>query len=426
MTIVAVGWSHRSTSLETLERVAVAGADVPALIAAVPVVPVTGVIVLSTCNRLELYAEVSAFHPGIDALLRAVSWASGVDVGELTATAVVRHDHAAVSHLMSVACGLESIAIGEAQIVGQLRTALTTAQEAHRTSGPLVALVQRALRLAKHAHAETALDQVSPGLVEAGLLRVNDHLGDPARLRHLVVGAGSMSALTVATLVRAGTGDVVVVNRSRQRAEHLAESYGVRTAEWSDLAVELAAADAVWCATGAPGCVVTPELLGLTDRPRVLVDLAMPRDVDPRCSDLRAVEVLDLDGLAALLSRMGRGSLADVRSMVAAEVDAWLLEQRERSIAPTVTALRARADQIVDAELVRLRAKLGPDADDAAVEAERMVHRVVDKLLHTPTVRVRELVDAPAESMSDALRMLFDLEPSDAAVTPEHSLRVLL
>ena len=426
MTIVVVGWSHRSTSLETLERIAVAGVDVPGLVAAVPVVPVTGVLVLSTCNRLELYAEVSAFHPGIDALLRAVSWASGGDVAELSSTAVVRHDHAAVSHLMSVACGLESIAIGESQIVGQLRDALAQAQAAHRASGPIVALVQRALRLAKHAHADTDLDKVSPGLVEAGMLRVHDHIGEPSALRHVVVGAGSMSALTVATLVRAGASDVVVVNRSRERAEHLASAYDVTSVPWDDLPSALATADAVWCATGAPEYVVTPDVLGPVDRPRVLVDLAMPRDVDPACGDLRDVAVLDLDGLAGLLSRLGRGSLADVRSLVAAEVDAWMLEQRERSIAPTVTALRARADEIVDAELARLRTRLGADADDAAAEAERMVHRVVDKLLHTPTVRVRELVDAPAESMSDALRMLFDLEPSDAAVVPEHALRVLL
>jgi glutamyl-tRNA reductase len=426
VTIVVVGWSHRSTSLETLERIAVAGVDVPALVAAVPVVPVTGVLVLSTCNRLELYAEVSAFHPGIDALLRAVSRASGVDISELTETAMVRHDHAAVSHLMSVACGLESIAIGESQIVGQLRDALAVAQAAHRTSGPLVGLVQRALRLAKHAHSETGLDQVSPGLVEAGMLRVRDHIGEPSELRHVVVGAGSMSALTVATLVRAGATDVVVVNRGRERADHLAASYAVGSVAWDDLPAALADADAVWCATGAPEHVVTPDVLGTADRPRVLVDLAMPRDVDPACGDVRDVEVLDLDGLAGLLARLGRGSLADVRSLVAAEVDAWMLEQRARSIAPTVTALRARADEIVESELARLRTKLGPDADAAATEAERMVHRVVDKLLHTPTVRVRELVDAPAESMSDALRMLFDLEPSDSAVVPEHSLRVLL
>ena len=426
VTLVSVGWSHRSASLELLERVAVAGSDVPALIAAVSEPPVTGVLVLTTCNRLELYADVTAFHPGIDSLLRAVAWTSGIDVHELTATAVVRHDHAAVSHLLSVACGLESIAIGETQILGQLRTALKTSQNAGRASGPLVALATRALRVAKHAHTDTDLDHVSPGLVEAGLARVTDRVGDPARLRHVVVGAGSMNALTVTTLERAGAHDVVVVNRSRERAEHLAEAHCIAAVDWDELPQVLQQCDVVWCATGAPDHVITPELLGGTARPRVHVDRAMPRDLDPACADLDNVEVVDLDGLAGVLSRMGRGSLADVRSLVADEVDGWMVEQRERSIAPTVTALRSHADEIVEAELARLRTRLSAGDSDAVAEAERMVHRVVDKLLHTPTVRVRELVDAPAESMSDALRMLFDLEPAGSAINPEHELRVSL
>lgn len=419
MTIVSVGWSHRSASLELLERVAVAGADVPALIAAISEPPVTGVLALSTCNRLELYADVASFHPGIEALLRAVAWTSGVEVDELAATAVVRHDHAAVAHLLTVACGLESIAVGEVQIIGQLRSALKVSQDSGRSSGPLVSLATRALRVAKHAHADTDLDHVSPGLVDAGLARVRDRLGDPVGLRHVVVGAGSMNGVTVATLVRAGVEQVTVVNRSSARAERLATSYGVAAAPWDDLAALVSTADVLWTATGAPDYVVTPETLGTRSRPRVLVDLAMPRDVHPACAELPGVDVVDLDGLAGVLARLGRGSLEDVRSMVAAEVDGWMVEQRERSIAPTVTALRSRADDIVEVELARLRAKLGASGEHAAAEAERMVHRVVDKLLHTPTVRVRELVDAPAESMSDALRLLFDLAPDDLGDTPQ-------
>jgi glutamyl-tRNA reductase len=248
---------------------------------------------------------------------------------------------------------------------------------------------------------------------------VHERLGDPAGLRHVVVGAGSMNGVTVATLVRAGAEQVTVVNRSLERAQHLAESYGVDAADWSDLDALVATADVVWTATGAPDYVVTRETLGTLGRPRVLVDLAMPRDVDPACAELPGVDVVDLDGLSGVLARLGHGSLADVRSMVSAEVDGWMVEQRERSIAPTVTALRSRADEIVEIELVRLRARLGTEGADAAAEAERMVHRVVDKLLHTPTVRVRELVDAPAESMSDALRLLFDLGPTDLLELPE-------
>jgi glutamyl-tRNA reductase len=239
----------------------------------------------------------------------------------------------------------------------------------------------------------------------------------------LVIGAGSMSALAVASVSRAGAAEVVVANRTRQRAERLAAGIAGRGTDMTGLVEKIAAADLVVTCTGAPGPVITSDMVTSAlaqrerhGRPLVLLDLAMPRDVAPGVGDMSGVAVTDLDTLAADGSagmRPGDAAVADVRAIVAEELKAHLTAASAASVAPTVVALREKAARVVEAEMARLTGRLGDLDGEALIEVAKSMRRVTEKLLHAPTVRVKELAGAPgADSYEDALRVLFDLDPA--------------
>lgn len=426
MSALVVGLSYRTAPIGLLERAALDAATSRALEAALCLREhVAEAVVLSTCNRLEVYCEVSKFHGGVADVGDALALATGVPLPELTDHLYVHYEAAAVAHLFTVASGLDSMAVGEQQILGQVRTALRAAQDTGSVGRALVPLLQQALRVGKRSHSETDLDRAGHSLVEAGLAQAADVLGPPSGARALVVGAGAMSGLAVATLARAGVGELVVVNRTPERAQRLAESAGGRSRPWSELPEALAEADVVLSCTGAVGHVVPVRVAkeaveARGGRAQVYVDLALPRDVDPEVGALDQVTVVDLESLGRILAREAIGvELAQVRRIVADEVAAFLAAQRAEAVAPTVVALRALARSVVEAELDRLRARVGDLDQNVTRELEHTVHRVVEKLLHTPTVRVKELAGEPGGSAyADALRELFGLDPTRvAAVT---------
>jgi glutamyl-tRNA reductase len=426
VTVLVVGLSYRTAPLELLERAALTPEHCRALESAlVRRDHVAEAVVLSTCNRLEVYAEVGKFHGGVADVGAELAAATGVSLPALTDHLYVHYDAAAVTHLFTVACGLDSMAVGEQQILGQVRLALRAAREGGSVGGGGVApaggldrLLQHALRAGKRAHAETGLDRAGRSLVEAGLEQATAVVGPLAGADVLVVGAGSMSGLAVATLARTGVRHVTVAGRTAARAQRLADAIGGSAVSMHDLGDALAAADVVISCTGAVGHVISRPAVGtaLADRggrPQVYVDLALPRDVEPEVAALDGATVLDLADLGRVLAGDAvTADLAEVRELVAAEVAAHLAATRAEAVAPTVVALRAHARRLVDAELTRLEARLGGDVDPRVVaELERCVHRVVEKLLHTPTVRVKELAGEPGGSAyADALRALFDLD----------------
>jgi glutamyl-tRNA reductase len=379
-------------------------------------------VVLSTCNRLEVYAEVSKFHGGVAAVGNRLAAATGVALGELTEHLYVHYEAAAVGHLFGVVCGLDSMALGEPQILGQVRHAMREGRASGGVGRSLTGVLQHALRVGKRAHSETALDRVGHSLVEAGLERAAAVVGPLSRASVLVVGAGAMSGLAVATVYRGGVGEVVVTNRTAERAERLAAGVGGRVVAFADLAAALADADVVISCTGALGYVVSaPDAEAAQARrqglPQVYVDLALPRDVDPAVAQVPDVEVVDLEGLGRhLATAQMSADLAQVRAIVAEEASTYLSALRAEAVAPTVVALRALARSVVESELTRLRGRLGDVDDRVRSEVEMTVNRVVDKLLHTPTVRVKELAGAPpGSSYAEALRELFDLDLSAVA-----------
>ncbi|MBF4762509.1 glutamyl-tRNA reductase [Nocardioides islandensis] len=420
MSVLVVGISHRSAPVALLERVAVDAEGAAQLAKDVAAGEhVVEAAVIATCNRLEIYADVDRFHGSVEELSGLLVERAGRSTEALLPHLYVHYDDGAVSHLFQVAAGLDSMAVGEAQILGQTRDALARGQEAGTVGPALNVLFQQALRVGKRAHAETGIDQAAPTLVSAALDRVGHAVGR----RTVVVGAGSIAALATATLVRRGATDVVVVNRTPDRGSRLAAEHGVRAAALADLAAEVADADLVVACTGSTGVLLTTEMVARLGRPLDVIDLALPHDVEPGVGALPGVTLVTLADLADELAGSDAGAEVDaVRDIVTQEVSAFLTARRQQSVTPTVVALRSMATGVVDAELARLMARL-PDLDDATrAEVLRSLRRVADKLLHQPTVRVRELANEEgAVSYAAALAELFALDPDavEAVTRPE-------
>jgi len=422
MSVVLVGLSHRTAPVSLLERATVPADELAAVVARIASSPhVAGAVLVSTCNRTEVYADVRAFHAGVGEMSALFSALTGESIEELTPHLYVHYEDRAAQHLFEMVCGLDSMVVGEGQILGQVRDSLRVAQDAAVAGTTLNELMQFALRVGKRAHTETGIDLAASALVTTALDRVRTTFPDRslAGRSALVVGAGAMSSIAVAALRRAEVADLVVANRSVEHAERLALAYDGRAVPLAGLADAVAQADLVVSCTGAAGYVLSQNLVeqaiaARPDRPLALVDLALPRDIDPGVRDL-PVTLVDLTDLGQLLEETAHSAdVAIVRSLVADEVAGYLSLRQSARVAPTVVALRSMADEVVVSELARFDSRIGTALDaDSRAEVERTVRRVVDKLLHAPTVRVKELAAEPAGlAYADALHALFDLDPA--------------
>jgi glutamyl-tRNA reductase len=395
VSVLLFGVSHRSAPVSVLEQLSTDESDQAKIVDQVLQSSlVTEAMVLSTCNRVEVYAVVEAFHGGLSVIGSVLSEHSGMSLNDLTKYAYVRYAEAAVEHLFAVASGLDSAVIGEAQVLGQVRRAYASAEANHTVGRTLHELSQRALSVGKRVHSETGIDAAGASVVSVALGMAEQQLDGLAGRRAVVVGAGAMGALSAKHLARAGVERIHVVNRSLPRAKRLAENIrelGVAADAFpfDHLPPVLTTADIVVCCTGAVRPVVSLADVhrglahGQEPRQLVICDLGMPRDVDPAVAGLPGVRVVDMDRI-----------------------------QREPSArAATSTATIARAADVVEAELLRLDNRL-PELDAAhRDEVAKTVRRVVDKLLHAPTVRVKQLASAPGgDSYAEALRELFELD----------------
>lgn len=438
MSLLVLGVSHRTAPMSVLDAFAFDAPAVEQLRSRVCAGEyVMGVVVLATCNRVEIIADVSGFHGGLADLGSALVDMTSFDWKELAGHLFVRYETEAYEHLFELTAGLDSMAIGEAQILGQVRTALNEARTAGTLTGDLERAVSRALEIGKRAHTETALDTVSNSLLDTALFAAREHLGEISGARALVVGAGAMSGLAVATLVRSGVSSLTVINRTSERAlrliehaEELAQQLGTDLAtsftvlSEDSLVDEIRHSNLIVSVTGARGTVINTDTvvkaMSSTPEPhkRAFIDLAMPFDIEHSVADIPHVSLMGLEQLSMEFAQSNLAAdsravdaLAQVRALIRQAMNQVAADKAASKINPTVVALRKRASQIIDAEYTRLVNKLGDDvSQDVQAEIRKSLNRTVDKILHNPTVRVKEL--ALTETSTDyaaALSTLFDL-----------------
>jgi glutamyl-tRNA reductase len=421
VSILVVSVSHKTTPVDVLAGVAM-GAPASAKLADALIASehIDETVVLSTCNRTELYASVSRFHAGLDDLTSGLADFVGMEATELRAICSVYFDEGAVAHTFAVTSGLDSMVVGENQILGQVKTALTQCQSLGTVGTVLNALFQQAIRVGKRVQSETAIGSAGRSLVTAAYELMETECGSLSGRRVLVVGAGSMASLAVRTAAAAGA-QITCANRTYARAERLAESVGGRAVALADLTAALSSADIVVTCTGARDLVLGRDELAGT--PVVgIVDLALPADVSEEVTEL-GIALVNLTRLVA--GQLDAASIAEVeaaRELVRREVQDFLAMRRSASVAPTVVALRSMASEVVAAELTRLDARLPSLTEEQRAEVQQSVRRVVGKLLHAPTVRVQEFAaDPESVDYAAALRELFALDPQSVAavMSPE-------
>jgi glutamyl-tRNA reductase len=421
MSILVVSVSHKSTSVSHLAQLALdSHASAKLAEQLVGSEHIDEAAVLSTCNRTELYTSVSRFHGALDDATQALADVAGLRPGELRSLCAVFFDEGAVAHTFSVASGLDSLVVGESQILGQVKSALTLGQ-GHETVGTVLnSLFQQAIRVGKRVHSETGIGSAGRSLVSAAYRLLTDEIGSLAGRRVLVVGAGAMAGLAARTAAADGAA-VTCANRTLARAERLAESVGGKAVALSDLSEALAATDVLVSCTGAR--TLTIGVGDLAGTPvRGVVDLALPADVDPKVVE-RGIHLVNLDRLVTdQPDAASAEEVEDARALVRDEVANFLGLRRAAQVAPTVVALRSMASDVVANELRRLESRL-PDLDDhERQQIQRSMRRIVDKLLHAPTVRVQELSSEPdTVDYAAALRELFALDPQTVAavMSPE-------
>jgi glutamyl-tRNA reductase len=431
VSVLVVGVSHNTAPVAVLERLTLDADGVDKLMHAVAECEhVLEATVLATCNRIEIYAEVDRFHGSVESVSRLLCELADEAPEDVVPHLYVHYDDGAVSHLFRVATGLDSMVVGEGQILGQTRQALRLGQEAGTVGPALNVLFQQGLRVGKRTHAETDIDHAAPSLVTLALDQAAAVVGDLAGLRVLVVGAGSMAGLAVATASGLGAADIVVASRTEAHARRLADQYDARTVPLGSVQEAIASTDVLISCTGATGVVLPLAVVAAAradaEGPLAVIDLALPHDVDPSVAELPGVALFNLAGLAEVVNEgEGADDVAAVRDIVTEEVAAFLAARASATVTPTVVALRTMATGIVDTEMQRLGSRL-PDLDPAVLsEIELAVRRVADKLLHQPTVRVKELANETGTvSYATALAELFSLDPEAvSAMTRAESAR---
>ena len=419
MSIVVLGVNYHTSPVTLLEKVMI---PVPAMSEALRVLSshsdIREVVVLSTCNRTEVYAVAERFHGAHTDILQFLCETSGLSADDITPHLYSQYDDDAVVHLFEVAAGIDSAVLGETEIVGQVRDAWDFAMKQGTSRSTLNLLFRYALESGKRARTETGISRSTASVAHAAVEMSEEILGTLKGKRVLVVGAGEMGEGVAGALSRAGTDSITVLNRTISRAEELAKKIGARVSDFGNLETEITTADVVLACTGAGGVIIDHELMvrvrqGVST-PILVVDIALPRDVAASVAELPGVTLRDLDHLSDWAQRgidKRASEVGQVRKIIGEEVDRFLLDQTQRQAAPLVAQLREVVESIRMAELERFDSALSSMTPEQRELVESISHGIINKMLHVPSVRLREAAGTPqGERLSAAVRDLFSLD----------------
>jgi glutamyl-tRNA reductase len=420
VSLVVVGLNHRTAAVDLLERMTVPPGALPKVLHALAGREhLAEVVLLSTCNRTEVYARTTRFHPGVDDVRHHLAELASVDPDLLAESLYTYHDDAAVAHLFGVAAGLDSMIIGEGEILGQVREAWLAA-EAEGIAGQLLSRTFRhAVRVGKRARHETGIGRHAVSVSSAAVALAAERLGSLAGRRVLLLGAGGVGEGMAVALAGAGVGDIVVANRSRTRARELARRVSGQAISLDEIPDALVTADVLLSSTGAPGVLIErgdmETVMARRDgRALLVVDVAVPRDVDPGVGQVFGITLLDIEALRAFGEQslqQRRAEVGKVRVIITDELDRFRLERSARQVAPLVAALRRRAEELRTGEIERRSARLDALDPSAREIIEQVTRGLVNKLLHEPTIRVKDAAgSAQGELLADALADLFALD----------------
>jgi glutamyl-tRNA reductase len=418
MAILALGVSHRRATVELLERLAFSDDDlVKAYRRAADDPAIEEAVIVSTCNRVEIYGSVPSYHAGFQALKRLLCESRDVSPEEIAEPVYSHFELEAAEHAFSVAAGLDSMVLGEPQVLSQVRDALKRAEADGAAGKALTALFHAAARTGRRVRTETSVGAAPDAFVAAGADLAEEAIGPLEGRRAVVVGAGQMSALAVKHLRGRGVTAIRILNRSLDRARVLAERTSAEAGELEQLPAAVAGADLVVSATGAAGIVVHASALEGRSRPAFVLDLAVPRDVEPAAGGLPHVTLVDVEGLRDALAARAAQTAADIdraHAIVAEEVHRFAVRRRAEGLAPLILALRERGESVVAAELERFRSQLGSLTPDEREAVEGVARGIVAKLLHEPIVRLKEL-SGPGTQNEHArlIAELFGIEPAE-------------
>jgi glutamyl-tRNA reductase len=419
VSLVVVGLNHRTAAVDLLERMTVPSAGLPKALHDLSAREhLAEVVLLSTCNRTEVYARTTRFHDGIDQLRHFLADGSGIDPDALAEQLYTYHDDAATAHLFGVASGLDSMIIGESEILGQVREAWEAAEREGSAGQLLSRTFRHAVEVGKRARTETGIGRHAVSVSSAAVRVAAERLGSLDGRRVLLLGAGDVGEGMALALRGAGVEEIIVANRSRARGQQLATRVGGRSVPLDDVFDALVSCDVLLASTGAPGTLIErgdmEEVIRRRDgRALLVVDVAVPRDVDPGVGQVFGVQLLDIDDLKAIGEeslQQRRAEVGKVRVIINDELDRFRFESLAREVAPLVSALRDRAEELRQAELDRA---VDLEPDERAL-LDDVTRRLVNKLLHEPTVRLKDAAgSARGELYADALAALFALdEPS--------------